>query len=517
MLSFQQANFCNWVETGTGSALLRARAGTGKTFSLVEALKRALQAGSVSIALCAYNNKIAKEIDEKVTKEGLPASVRTFHSFGFSAWRNACPSSRLEGRGRNNIGYFKFDRIADELEIPANLRGFVKKAVSLAKQRAFGVTCGFADASEWMNLVQHFDLEDALYADPKDRDRVSFDQHEALLREGINFACRALKAGIRMAHEVIDFDDMIYMPLVGNCNIEQYDWVLVDEAQDTNPARRELAKRMLRAGGRAVFVGDDRQAIYGFTGADGDSLDIIKEEFNCAEFPLTVTYRCPKAVVNIARALVPDYEAHVDAPEGSYSQIDEGAFNQMSFNVGEDLILCRNTKPLVDIAFGLIRRGIACHVEGKDIGTGLIRLVTRFNGVSNLSILEDRLEAYRTKEVEKLLGQGKEMMADSINDRVDTIVAIIRGLPSNSSSADLKNQIDSMFADTPTGERPKTITLMTGHRSKGLERKRVFVFGRNKFMPSKFARQPWQFRQEENLEYVMLTRAMETLVEVNVV
>jgi hypothetical protein len=35
-------------------------------------------------------------------------------------------------------------------------------------------------------------------------------------------------------------------------------------------------------------------------------------------------------------------------------------------------------------------------------------------------------------------------------------------------------------------------------------------------MPSRFARQAWQFRQEANLEYVALTRAMETLIEVNV-
>jgi DNA helicase II / ATP-dependent DNA helicase PcrA len=512
-LSLQQSNFCNWVETGNGSALLRARAGTGKTYTLIEALKRIKGA---SVALCAYNNKIAKEIDEKVSKAGLRAAVGTFHKFGFAAWRKVAPSVKLEGRGKGNVGYYKFDRIADELEIPANLRGFVKQAVSLAKQRAFGVVCEFNDPIEWKSLVDHFDLEDALFKDAKEREACSEYRRDALVVEGLRFACKALRRGIDMATTVIDFDDMIYMPLIGQVAVQQYDWVLVDEAQDTNPARRELAKKMLRAGGRAIFVGDDRQGIYGFTGADNDALEIISKAFDCAEYPLTVTYRCPKAVVAVAKTLVPDYEAHPEAPQGSYSVIDEAAFDATTLNVGEDVILCRNTKPLVQIAFGLIRRGVPCHVEGKEIGKGLIRLVNRYNSVANLAILEERLEAYREREVEKLMNAKKEVQAEGVSDRVDTVIAILQSLPAGSTTDDLRTKIDSMFADTPSGERPVSVTLMTGHRSKGLEYKRVFLYGRNKYQPSSFARQPWQFRQEENLEYVMLTRAMETLVEVTV-
>ncbi len=59
--------------------------------------------------------------------------------------------------------------------------------------------------------------------------------------------------------------------------------------------------------------------------------------------------------------------------------------------------------------------------------------------------------------------------------------------------------------------------LLTAHRAKGLEFPRVFLWGRNAFMPSKYARQDWQKKQELNLEYVALTRAMRTLVDVSVV
>lgn len=94
----------------------------------------------------------------------------------------------------------------------------------------------------------------------------------------------------------IDFDDMVYLPLVFKLRLFPQDWVLIDEAQDTNPTRRALAARMLKPGGRVIAVGDPRQAIYGFTGADNDALEQIAAQFSCKRMPLTVSYRCPQAV-----------------------------------------------------------------------------------------------------------------------------------------------------------------------------------------------------------------------------
>jgi DNA helicase-2/ATP-dependent DNA helicase PcrA len=65
---------------------------------------------------------------------------------------------------------------------------------------------------------------------------------------------------------------MIYLPLLLNLPLSTYDNVLIDEAQDINATRRELAFRSIKAGGRIIAVGDPNQAIYGFTGADVASL-----------------------------------------------------------------------------------------------------------------------------------------------------------------------------------------------------------------------------------------------------
>src|ERR1700685_1896029 len=96
----KQALF-DWVKAGSGSAFLRARAGCGKTTTLVGAC--ALMTGSV--ALAAYNKKIAVEIGAKLKEAGVSDnSVRagTFHSFGYSAVRRVMPKAKLDERAKRD-------------------------------------------------------------------------------------------------------------------------------------------------------------------------------------------------------------------------------------------------------------------------------------------------------------------------------------------------------------------------------------------------------------------------------
>ena len=58
------------------------------------------------------------------------------------------------------------------------------------------------------------------------------------------------------------------------------------------------------------------------------------------------------------------------------------------------------------------------------------------------------------------------------------------------------------------------LVLSTVHRSKGREWTRVYALGRSKYMPSPYAKKPWQIEQESNLEYVLITRAMSELIDV---
>jgi len=483
-LSPQQSAVVEFVRNGRGSAFVEAVAGAGKTTTLIEALRET----EGSVAFTAYNKAIAKEIETKAGALNLGNRVRvgTVHSFGFSAWRRVAPKVQVDARK-------KTDAMITELKIPSDLQGFTPKLVSLAKQRGVGLFGEIADTRPWFDIIEHFDMAYDL-EDP------------SLVGEGVEFAQKGLQWHIDRAHDIIDFDDMVYLPIVTGCRMWENDWVFVDEAQDTNPARRALCRKMLRKNGRSLWVGDRHQAIYGFTGADSDSVEQIIRDFNCTSLPLTITFRCPKAVVAAAQTVVSHIEAHESAPEGIVRNIEATSIASEGLTAF-DAILCRKTAPLVELAYQLIRKSIPCHVEGKDIGVGLLKLVNRFSA-RDLDQLRGKLEIFEEREVAKLISKGKETQAEALQDRVATVMVLMENCQS---VRDLTTKIGAMFLDGDKEAKP-TLTLATVHKSKGREWTRVFILGRNCWMPSPWARQAWQLEQEDNLIYVAYTRAKHELV-----
>lgn len=482
----------NWIANGTGSGIVNAVAGSGKTHLLVEAAK--IMSGSVFLG--AFGNKAAKELNERLNKAGISnksIKASTFHSAGFSAIRYRFGNVKIDDN--------KVNTIIVNLNVPEEFQSFVKAIVSIAKQRGVGVLLDMNDYNVWDDIINHFDLTTVL-------PDTNYD-----LREVLRYAFSVLRKNNAMTN-VIDFDDMVYFPLVHNIRMFQNDWVLIDEAQDTNNTRRALAKKMLKVGGRLIAVGDPKQAIFGFTGADSNSIDLIRREFNCVEMPLSVTYRCAKSVVQYANTWVPHLEAHENAIEGSVNYITSNEFNKIvNTLLPSDAILCRNTKPLVQFAYSLIRQGIACRVEGRDIGKNIVNLIKKMRA-QNFDDLELKLTAYGKKEVDKYMTVGKEVLAEQINDRVETILILIQRMPIDSSIKDLIEEIMNMFTDSDGDTKPM-ITLSTGHKAKGREWNNVYWIGKNYLQPSKYARQDWQMEQEMNLMYVMATRARENLIIVD--
>jgi DNA helicase-2/ATP-dependent DNA helicase PcrA len=482
--SAQQQAFFDWVQTGRGSMFIRARAGTGKTTTIVGAAQ--YMRGSVAFA--AYNKKIAEEIGKKVQEAGVENEQfrsGTFHKFGYAALRQIYPRTRL-AKGRE-----KQDVLADAVKLPQDVAAFSHKLVSLAKNAAYGLLHDIDDDSAWFNMVEHHSLQHDL-------------EDERRAQAGVEYARLMLRQSDVVAPDLVDFDDMIYVPAVKNVRLWQNDWVVVDEAQDTNAARRILAGKMLKPGGRSVWVGDDRQAIYGFTGADADAIGIIRKEFKCAELPLTVTYRCPKLVVAMAQEIVPDIQAHESAPEGLIGELDESMLHEQGLRA-DDAILCRKTAPLVSTAFALIKRGIACHVEGREIGQGLLKLARRWK-VKNVEVLRSRLENFLEVETAKLLAKKREGQVAALQDKVETLYVLMEGCDTVDCVA---QKINTLF-----GDDVPNLTLSTVHKAKGREWPRVYVLGMKTLMPSKWARQEWQMVQEMNLIYVAITRSKGELYNV---
>jgi len=489
----QQATIFHAIEHGSGNIMIIAVAGSGKTTTLIEGMKRM----KGSVVLAAYNKKIADEIQERVKgMDGVKAS--TFHSLGFSAWRRVAP--KLGPVDEKKVANICATRKMDERFVPV-----VSELVSLAKQNGIGFLKPISDEGAWYDLVSHHDLEEKL---PEDTAEVTF-----TIGELVHESQRVLEISIAQNATIIDFDDMIYAPLVGNARVTQYDWVLIDEAQDTNPARRALAKKMLKPGGRLIAVGDPYQAIYGFTGADSDALDLIDREFSTQRYPLTVSYRCAKNVVTVAQRYVDHIQAAETAVDGSTGMMTTAEFNKLTPKAG-DAILCRNTKPLIKLAYSLIRRRISCYVEGRDIGRGLLALIGKWK-VKSVDALADKLHGFLVTQTQKMLAKGEEMQAQALTDKIETLLFIINEvLPAEATVADLQREISQLFGDTPAGTTARAVVLSTIHKSKGREWNTVYWYGANRFQPSPFARQLWQQEQERNLMYVAATRAKSVLVEV---
>jgi DNA helicase-2/ATP-dependent DNA helicase PcrA len=144
---------------------------------------------------------------------------------------------------------------------------------------------------------------------------------------------------------------------------------------------------MLKPGGRLIAVGDPYQAIFGFTGADNDSLDQIRRAFNAITLPLNASFPVPAG----GRGSCPEVgEPHRAGGDGSgrevrtikYAELVEASEKALD---GRDAILCRKTAPLLELAFSLIRRGVGCRVEGRDIGTQLVNLIRKYKVKSSLT------------------------------------------------------------------------------------------------------------------------------------
>jgi len=501
----EQQAFLDWIRDGSGSCVLEAVAGAGKTTTLVEGVK--LMSGSVFLG--AYNKKMGDELKSRIA--GMQGKIAgTFHSAGFRALaRSVSELKGSDGKVRSDaIDDKKVRTIAEDMlvgtadEHTEGLIPAICQLVSLAKQTGFLVR-GLVDEdrpSYWAELVSRHDVDERL---PED---YPVSQLCAL-------AARALRASNRK-RDTIDFDDMVYLPLLLNLRMFRNDWVLIDEAQDTNAVRRELAARMLRPGGRLVAVGDPHQAIYGFTGADNRSLDMIRERFRATTLRLSVSWRCPRSVVAVAR----EYVGHIrPASTAAVGETAHMTYTGMLARVSPgDAVLCRFNAPLVELCFRLIREGKPAKIEGRAIGEGLIALVGRWK-VKTLDALEGRLQKWNDRERAKIEGAAKKDDAKMARheDKYATILVLLERAREQKMTtvSEMETMIRSMFADDASS--PNLVVLASVHKSKGLEWPSVYLLGRGDIMPSPRATQEWQKEQEINLCYVAVTRAQERLVDVD--
>jgi DNA helicase-2/ATP-dependent DNA helicase PcrA len=512
----EQNDIIEAAATTDDNLIIDAKAGTGKTTTLLEMIP--VLRGST--CLQAFNRSIADELRLKASRkfDWLTMSnlqISTVHAAGNSAFRQSGMKAKLlDGklmftlRDKLDMSYDKNDDIWRNL-------GKVTRLCSAAKSAGFGLQSSFEsfprieDIDCWFTLAEHYNIEDELAG-------------ETDIEEVCSLARQLLIDSNRRTNS-IDFDDMIYLPLLLNLKLPQYGNVLIDEAQDINATRRELAFRMLAPDGRVIAVGDPNQAIYGFTGADVNSLENIRNRANARVLPLTICWRCDGDIIKSAQQQVPTIQARPGAPDGQVTSIDFEKDNFLSLPQAGDAILCRINKPNVACCLGLLRRGVRAKIEGRDLGKRLEHHVTKANPLyATLPLSEtlDRLEVYREQEIQKLVSKNKaESTIAMLEDELDAAQLILERAIEDSMGGTLcpadwskfEQLLASLFGDDVKG----CVVLSSVHKAKGREWPRVFILGYKDWMPHKMAKMEWEQGQEQNLIYVAKTRAEKALILVN--
>ena len=494
-LSTYQIDIFNEVENGTDNIAINAVAGSGKTTTIVMACKR-LHLDERDVKFLAFNKLIAEELKEKL--KGY-ADVSTLHAFGLNVLKKLYNNPQYKM-------YIKVDSWKYQKYVRQNvfaLSNIITNETSTAK--VWGFSCNVQKLLDLarVNLIQHGETKKL---------QNLCDEHNILcLFDEVRVCDILLEDAYKMPNNlVIDYVDMIVLPLFHKEHIPTFKYVFIDECQDLNTAQREL---MLCAAkdGRFIAVGDRNQAINGFAGADCNSFDKIANLGNTIELPLSVNYRCGKNMVKLAQELVPQIQAHKGAIKGEINHVDKLSKDLFKDN---DMVLCRTSAPLVGLCMKLIQSGITAVVKGKDIAQDLQMLVENANTKDITQVL-----AYLNNEKQKLIATIKDnrkctdaeaMQSQrymNLEDRCKCIENIC--LYSIKDTMQLKSYINRLFTDDKV---ENAVMLSTAHKSKGLEANRVLILLPNK-LPLKWQHQlDWQLKQENNLKYVALTRARKELV-----
>lgn len=484
--SFQTAIF-EFVESGQGNAIVEAVAGSGKSTTIVEAMK--LVKG-LAIFL-AFNKAIAEELKRR------GVNARTFHSLCFGVVLRHLNAELDQDKLKKLLKeYSAIDGIITRGEgvtverfdtwtaVEARLYGpFAMRLVGLAKQVGMGFLTEDS-LQAWVDICDHHDITP--------------ETEGADIMRGIAIARVLLKLSNDDTNRV-DFDDMLYIAVRDRLRLPTFDFVFVDEAQDTNMIQREILRMIMRPGARMIAVGDPAQAIYGFRGADARSLSLIAKDFDAVTLPLSISYRCAASVVRYAQNWVDHIQAREGAPEGTVE--DKGYDWSPKDFQQNDLVVCRKTAPLISLAFKCIRYNVPAQVMGRDIGQGLKALIRKMNP-RDINQLDVKLVKYQEREVRKAMDEDNERKAESIQDKVGSLLFLMDSLREDRRNLQgLEAGIDYLFKD-----KANAVKLATIHKSKGLEADRVWWLGRSE-CPAKWARQQWQKQEELHLCYVAATRA----------
>ena len=490
-LSNYQLAIIDFIKNGNGNLVVEASAGSGKTYTLMKCVEEI--PGDKTILLSAFNRDIANVLKRKA-KNLYNVNVSTLHGLGLQMLQRNFPNEEL---------------VLDEFKYKSYLNTNIR---SLSSINTFNLSK--REYARYMSNIEAFINFGRCYLCETVKDLEFIEDRYDIqpIADEKEVALDILAYGKKNLTQ-IDYTDMIWLPCVRYCKPlgMQYDWIILDEAQDLSVCQREIVLKCRKINTRMLFFGDSEQSLYSFASSDPESFKRLKELPNTTSLPLSISYRCAKNIVDFAQKIVPTIEANNDGREGEIKydvpldDIKDG-----------DMVLCRNNAPLMQVYVDFIKKGKKCFIRGKDIGLNLKNMVKRTGiEVLNKSLQEDGVFArlYDTlfDMINEVVSKYNVTYYDAVEsaavaNRLDMIKALEILSDDINTATELIEKINNIFSDRKSGG----ISLSTIHKAKGLEADNVYIACKH-LMPSSRAKKDWEIRQEYNLMYVAYTRAKNIL------
>lgn len=447
-----------------------AKAGSGKTSTAVASV----DAFPVNSAMVAFNKSIAYELVERLGGR-VPAS--TFHSLGFSMLREriaGCRSDlyKISDLCRNKFKWgFMYRPYANVIEHMMTNGIGIENEGDLYMESAYLDAMGFSDTA----------LPDGL-------DLMTF-----LGR------CQELMFATLEDNHRVCFPEMLYKPLFlakrHKWKLEKYGTLIIDEAQDVSKVRLMLAGQAAK---NLIPIGDPCQSIYGFAGAVTGAFDVMCSQYDMNRYTLSTSWRCSRAVILEAQNIIgPVIHARENAEQGHVGYLSQQEFWPMPSDEN-DFILCRTNAPLFKLAMQYIKQSRPFQLR-SDFVESLMALAKRLAKESRgKATMSEAINEWRKEQIETY--KDAKGVVRRIEEQADCLQTVLN---TSSSVEDMIFNLE-MLLNSEYGP-----VMMTIHKAKGLEAKRVFLI-RPDFLPA-----PWvdseneaEMEQERNLHYVAVTRAI---------
>ncbi len=465
------------VVTTEGPLLIVAGPGTGKTLTMVRRIAHLVRNGREpsSILAVTFTNRAAREMKERTEaflgKNDAGVFIGTFHLLGLRIIR--------EHRGAD----FSIVNRDEQVEL---LKPIVKGQAKKARETV-----------EKISRVKNF------LDTPEDDLREIYPLYQSALAKA----------------NALDFDDLITVPIEilenagrDDAGLNGYQYIIVDEYQDINPAQYRLLRLLAKGTGNLCAVGDPDQAIYAFRGADiGHFMNFERDFAGAVRITLTENYRSTGVITGASSTLI-GYNAKRFAknvtsagPQGSPVMILSVPDDRT-----EGALIIREIEARMGGTshYQMTRNAAVLEYSDRSYRFSDFAAVYRTNAQARL--LE---EAFNASGIPyQVIGRKSKIGKQEIDETMAYLQSLIDagrgrdGQTPNEQGVKLLGEAD--YFDP----RADAVTLMTMHMAKGLEFRVLFIAGcEDGLVPCTLMKDCADIEEERRLFYVGMTRAKEEL------